>query len=94
MKFSIVNTDKQQVPHLTVKPAEWFFEHILTDSKAGVVQKLRQYILDFGDTGDFEQMTPVPRVYPLVELAKTQNDNLEIAAFNSMIVLHVADLLR
>ena len=94
MKFSIVSTDKQQVPHLTVKPAEWFFERILTDNKAGVVQKLRQYILDFGDTGGFEQMTPVPRVYPLVELTKTQNDNLEVAAFNSMIVLHVADLLR
>lgn len=94
MKFSIVSTDRQQIPHLTVKPAEWFFERILTDTKAGVVQKLRQYILDFGDTGGFEQMTPVPRVYPLVELVKTQNDNLEVVGFNSMVVLHVGDLLR
>jgi hypothetical protein len=50
--------------------------------------------LDFGDTGGFEQMTPVPRVYPLVELVKTQNDNLEVVGFNSMVVLHVGDLLR
>ena len=94
MKFSIVNIDKQQTTHLSVKPAEWFFERIQTDTKAGSVEKLRQYVAEFGDTGQYESMTPVPRVYPLVELAKSPTGTLEVTAFNGMVALHVAGLLR
>jgi ribosomal protein L17 len=52
MKFSIVTTDKQQTTHLSVKTAAWFFERILTDTKAETIGKLRQSIATIGDTGD------------------------------------------
>ena len=94
MKFSIVTTDKQQTTHLSVKTAAWFFERILTDTKAETIGKLRQSIATIGDTGDYEQTNPVARVYPLVELSKSENGNIEVVAFNNMVVLHVPDLLR
>jgi hypothetical protein len=94
MKFSIVNTDKKSVRHLTVKTAEWLMEHITKDTKAGIIGKLRSYIADFGDNGSFEQHTPIARVYPSVEFEKTENGSLNITAFNSLITLHVGHLLR
>ena len=94
MKFSIVKTGKDNVHHLTVKPAKWLMEHILKDTKAGIIGKLRSYIAEFGDDGGFERQTPIAKVYPSVELKKTENDNLDIVAFNSVVTLHVGNLLR
>ena len=94
MKFSILTTDKQQATHLSVKSAEWFFERIQKDTKTETIGKLRQFIANVGDTGGYEQMTPVARVYPLVELSKSKNGNIEVVSFNSMVALHVPNLLR
>lgn len=93
MKFSIVRTDKKKVLHLTVKTAEWFLERIQTDTKAGDIGLLRTHIARYGDTGGYERTTPVARIHPSVEMAKTENGNLEIVAFNGLVALHVANLL-
>ena len=93
MNFSIVRIDKKKVLHLSVKPAEWFFKRIQTDTKAETVGKLRRYIADHGDTGDYERQNPIPMVLPSVELAKEGNGNLKIVAFNGLVTLHVGGLM-
>ena len=93
MRFSILKTDKDNTRHLTVKPAEWLMEHIQTDTKAGIIGKLRFHIAYNGDDGAFEQKTPIAMIHPSVEMRKTENDNLEIIAFNGLITLHVPNLL-
>lgn len=93
MNFSIVRIDKKKVLHLSVKPAEWFFKRIQTDTKAETVGKLRRYIADHGDTGDYERQNPIAMVLPSVELAKEGNGNLKIVAFNGLVTLHVGGLM-
>ena len=93
MRFSILKTDKDNTRHLTVKPAEWLMEHIQTDTKAGIIGKLRFHIAYNGDDGAFEQKTPIAMIHPSVEMRKTENDNLEIIAFNGLITLHIPNLL-
>ena len=94
MRFSIVRTDKKKVQHLTVKSAEWFLERIQTDTKAGDIAGLREYFARNGATEGYELRTPVARIYPSVELAKSENGNLEIVAMNGLVVLHVGSLMR
>ena len=94
MRFSFVRTDKKRATHLTVKPAEWFLERIQTDTKAGDIANLREYIARNGDNGRYEQSTPVAMVHPSVELSKQANGRLEIVAFNSLVTLHVGGLMR
>ena len=94
MKLSIVRTDKKHILHLTVKSFEWFLERIKIDTKAEDIGKLRQYIARFGDTGRYDENVPVAQVYPLVEMAKTENGNLEITSFNSLVWLHVGELMK
>ena len=80
--------------HLSVKTAEWFFERIKTDTKSEDIGGLRRYIAMYGNGEGYEQRTPVARIYPSVELVKRENGNLQIAAFNGLVWLHVADLLK
>ena len=94
MRFSIVRTDKKKVQHLTVKSAEWFLERIQTDTKAGDIAGLREYFARNGAMEGYELRTPVARIYPSVELAKSENGNLEIVAMNGLVVLHVGSLMR
>ena len=94
MKFSIVRIDKKRVLHLSVKPAEWFFERIKTDTKSEDVGGLRRYIAMFGNGEGYEQRTPIARIYPSVELAKRENGNLEVVRFNGLVALHVPELLK
>ena len=94
MRFSIVRTDKKKVQHLTVKSAEWFLERIQTDTKAGDIAGLREYFARNGATEGYELRTPVARIYPSVELAKSENGNLEIVAMNGLVALHVGSLMR
>ena len=94
MRFSIVRTDKKRAVHLTVKEVEWFLQRIQTDTKARDIGGLRDYIANFGDTGGYEQSTPVAMIHPSVELKKQSNSRLEIVAFNNLVTLHVPSLLR
>ena len=94
MKFSIVRTDNKQVAHLTARPAKWFFERIKTDTKSGTIDKLREHIVNHGDSDRYEQAFSVARVYPSVEMTKTANGNLEIVTFNGLVTLHVPQLMK
>ena len=94
MKLSIVRTDKKGVLHLSVKTPEWLTERIKTDTKAGDIARLREHVAMFGITPGNDLEAKIARVCPLVELTKTDNDNLKTVAFNGLIWLHVAGLLR
>jgi hypothetical protein len=94
MKFSLVNIDKKKQLHLQVKSAEWYFKRITADTKTALIGNLRRHIEALGDNGSYENRVPVPRVFPLVELSKSANDNLDVTAYNGLVPLHVADLLR
>lgn len=95
MKLSIVREDKKtHEQHLSVKPAEWFFERIKIDTKARNIGKLREHIMLYGDTGNYEQNSTIATIYPSVEMTKTENGNLEIVAFNGLVWLHVAELMK
>lgn len=94
MKLSIVRTDKNHMSHLTVKTFEWFLERIKTDTKAEDIGKFRQYVARYGDDGKYGGNPPIAKIYPLVELTKTENGNLEIATFNSLTWLHVGGLMK
>lgn len=94
MKLSIVRTDKKNVVHLTVKTVEWFLERIQKDTKAEDIGKFRHYIALYGDSGQYEDSVPLAMIYPLVEMVKTENGNLEITTFNSLTWLHVGHLMK
>ena len=94
MKFSLVRTNKNNEVHLSVKTAEWLMERIQTDTKTGEIGRLRQFVDYHGDAKGYDRANSIPMVYPAVELAKTENGRLEIVAFNSLVILHVANLLR
>ena len=94
MKFSIVRTDKKGAVHLSVKPAEWFMEHIKSETKAQEVSRLRTYVANFGKADSYDRVGNMARVFPAVEMAKAQNGRLDIIAFNSLVTLHVGDLLK
>ena len=93
MKISIVRTDKKGALHLTTKTAEWFLERIKTDTKSEDIGRLREFIAVHGDTDSYIRNTSIARIYPSVEMAKTDNGNLEIVTFNGLVWLHVADLM-
>ena len=94
MKLTIIRTDKKNIPHLTVKTFEWFLGRIKIDTKAEDIGKFRQYIARFGDNGIYEDNVPMAMIHPLVEMAKTENGNLEITSFNGLTWLHVANLMK
>lgn len=94
MKLTIVRKDKKNALHLQVKTFEWFLERIKTDTKAEDIGKLRQYIAHNGDKGYYENNNPIARIYPSVEMEKTDNGNLEIVTFNSLVWLHVGGLMK
>ena len=94
MKLSIVRTDKKNVVHLTVKTVEWFLERIQKDTKAEDIGKFRRYISLYGDSGQYEDSVTLAMIYPLVEMVKTENSNLEITTFNSLTWLHVGHLMK
>ena len=94
MRFTLLRTDKTNVVRLTIKTAEAFFERIKTDTKGEEIGHLREYITNYGDTGAYESNRPVAMVLPQVELKKEENGSLKTVAFNGVIWLHAANLLR
>lgn len=94
MKLTILRKDKDNVLHLQLKTVEWLMERIQKDTKAEDVGRLRRYIADNGDSPLYENQYSVARVYPSVEMEKTENGNLRIVVFNGLVMLHIGDLLR
>jgi len=91
MKFSIVNIDKKKEVHLSVKTAEWFFDRIKTDTKSETVGNFRREV---AASGNYRNENTLALVYPAVELTKTANGRLTVAAFNAVVPLYVPNLLR
>ncbi len=94
MKLSIVRTDEKGVHHLSVKTPEWLMERILTDTKNGHIARLREYMATFGSIDNCGLITKIALVCPSVEMVKTESGSLETVAFNGLINLHVANLVR
>ena len=94
MKLSIIRKDSKGVLHLSLKPVEWLMERIKTDTKAGDIARLREHWVMFGQIEGSGMEAKVARVCPYVELVKTENGNLETVAFNGLVWLHVAGLMR
>ena len=93
MKISIIRTDSKNVMHLSVKTAAWFFERIKTDTKAADVGRLRDFIARVGSDDNMPPSIPDIQVCPLVEMKKTDNGLLEVAACNGIVWLHVPGLM-
>ena len=94
MRLSIVRTDKANKQHLTVKSADWLMERIQTDTKAGEIARLRDFVVTFGKADDYDGDATIARIYPAVEMVKTENGNLEVCQYNGLVTLHVGDVLR
>ena len=94
MRISIVRTDKKGALHLSVKTVEWLIERVKNDTKAGDIARLRGHVAVFGHTHGCDQEKKIGRVCPLAELTKTANGNLQVVAFNGLVWLHVAGLMR
>ena len=94
MKLTIVRKDKKNALHLQVKTFEWFLERIKTDTKAEDIGKLRYHISHYGDNAYYENNNPIARIYPSVEMERTDNGNLDIVVFNSLVWLHVGGLMK
>lgn len=90
MKFSIVNIDKNKEVHLSVKTPDWFFDRIKTDTKSETVGNFRREV---ASSGNYIGEKALALVYPAVELTKSANRRLTIAAFNSVVPLYVPNLM-
>ena len=94
MKFSLVRTDKSGQTHLTLQTPEWFMDRILTDMKTCSIARLRSRVPYVDNIENTPQIEKYLRVCPMAELKKSANGRLEVAAFNGLIWLHIAGLLR
>ena len=94
MRLSIVRTEENGVLHVSLKTAEWLMERMKADTKAGYIARLREHVAAFGKIEGWAFESKIARVCPSVELAKTENGNLVTVAFNGLVWLHVAGLMR
>ena len=94
MNFSLVRTDEKHICHLTLKSLESFVERIKTDTKNGMIGRLRRFILDNGERQGYDLDTEIPKVCPSVELRLSDNGSLLPVVYNSVVTLHVGGLLR
>ena len=69
-------------------------ERIQTDTKAGEIARLRDFVVTFGKADDYDGDATIARIYPAVEMVKTENGNLEVCQYNGLVTLHVGDVLR
>lgn len=93
MRFSIVSKGKKGVVHLSLRTAERFMTRIKTDTKAGDITRLRQYMAVHGDDGRYADDNGIATIYPSVEMRKGENGNLEVTSFNYVVTLHVGGLM-
>lgn len=94
MKLSIVRTDEKGIHHLSVRTPEWLMEHIQTDTKNGLIARLREFMATFGSIENCGLKTKIAMVCPSVEMVKSENGSLEVVAFNGLINLQVANFVR
>ena len=92
MKLTIVRKDKKNKTYLSTKTLDTFIERIKKDTKNGDVTLFRQYTALGADAANYEREHPLPYIYPLAEMRKTESGCLELVAANELTLLTVTNL--
>ena len=93
MKLTLIRTDKQNRQHLTTKTLERFAERVKTDTKQQLITELRREI-PFMSNGQsaFPKLEQLPRVYPAAEWRIDERGDLEMVAWNGVVLLSIGRL--
>ena len=93
MKLTLIRTDKQNRQHLTTKTLERFAERVKTDTKQQIVSELRREIPFMSGLGaEFHKLEQLPRVYPAAEWRLDEQGDLQMTAFNGVVLLSIGQL--
>ena len=93
MKLTLIRTDKQNRQHLTTKSLERFAERVKTDTKRQLVAELRREIPFMSSFGaEFAKMEQLPRVHPAAEWRIDERGDLQMMAFNGVVLLSIGQL--
>ena len=93
MKLTLIRTDKQNRQHLTTKSLERFAERVKTDTKRQLVAELRREIPFMSSFGaEFAKMEQLPRVHPAAEWRYDERGDLQMMAFNGVVLLSIGQL--
>ena len=93
MKLTLIRTDKQNRQHLTTKTLERFAERVKTDTKQQLVSELRREIPFMSGFGaEFSKLEQLPRVYPAAEWRIDEQGDLQMTAFNGVVLLSIGQL--
>ena len=93
MKLTLIRTDKQNRHHLTTKTLERFAERVKTDTKQQLVSELRREIPFMSGFGaEFPKLEQLPRVYPAAEWRIDEQGDLQMTAFNGVVLLSIGQL--
>ena len=93
MKLTLIRTDKQNRQHLTTKTLERFAERVKTDTKQQLVSELRREIPFMSGLGaEFPKLEQLPRVYPAAEWRIDERGDLQMVAFNGVVLLSIGKL--
>ncbi len=93
MKLTLIRTDKQNRQHLTTKSLERFAERVKTDTKRQLIAELRREIPFMSSFGaEFTKMEQLPRVHPAAEWRIDERGDLQMIAFNGVVLLSIGQL--
>lgn len=93
MKLTLIRTDKQNRQHLTTKSLERFAERVKTDTKRQLIAELRREIPFMSSFGaEFAKMEQLPRVHPAAEWRIDERGDLQMIAFNGVVLLSIGQL--
>ena len=93
MKLTLIRTDNQNRQHLTTKTLERFAERVKTDTKQQLVSELRREIPFMSGFGaEFPKLEQLPRVYPAAEWRIDEQGDLQMTAFNGVVLLSIGQL--
>lgn len=93
MKLTLIRTDKKNRQHLTTKTLERFAERVKTDTKQQIVSELRREIPFMSGLGaEFHKLEQLPRVYPAAEWRLDEQGDLQMTAFNGVVLLSIGQL--
>ena len=93
MKLTLVRTDRKNVPHLTTRTLDSLMDRMKADTKKGAVAQLRKQLpLRISYGWDIKELHELPRVYPAVELAKSENGDLTFKRWNGIVLLTIGNI--
>lgn len=93
MKLTLIRTDHHNRHHLTTKPLERFADRVKTDTKQQLISELRREIPFMTGLGaEFPKLAQLPRVYPAAEWRIDEQGDLQMTAFNGVVLLSIGQL--